>query len=143
MTENATVYTRRLNQAEIKAVIQGLPELLQQIDADCVLSIEYGCGCNIHDDLQYKPMAVGIAWLDKFIADSTEQCIYESGKSDLSLATPNGGVTILLCHEGDIHIEGNDLAQIELVTKSDLLREYLKQDCEPAPPAGRGEAPRP
>ena len=87
-------------------------------------------------------MAVGISWLHNFIEESREQRIYEPGKSDISFATPNGGVTILLCHEGDIHIEGNDLAQIELVTKSDLLREYLKQDCEHIPPDGRGEAPR-
>jgi hypothetical protein len=126
MTEDKTIYTRLLSVGEVEAVINGLPDLLWSLAGDCILTAEYGTECNIHNDLQYVPMQVGIRWVDRFLAESREHGIFVPAKSDLSITTPNGGLTILLCHESDIHVTGTDETLIERACQSDLLRPLLK-----------------
>ena len=47
------------------------------------------------------------------IEDSIEQKIFDFGDNDLHIGSVNGDLKILLCHESDIHIDGNsdDLIQ--------------------------------
>jgi hypothetical protein len=126
MTEDKTVYTRILTPSGVEAVLQGLPSLIKELAGDCILSVEYGVGCNIHNDLQYKPMEVGIFWLHRFLAESKEQRIFLPGQSDLSITTPNGGLTIIICHESDVHLSGLDAALVRKASQSDVIRLLLR-----------------
>jgi hypothetical protein len=128
MTEDETIYTRILSIEEVETALLGLPDLLVELAGGaCMLSAEYGCCCNIHNDLQYVPMRVGIKWLQRFLAESKEQSIYVPGKSALKIMTPNGGLTILFCDEGDIHLSGQDEKLIERAANSELIRPLLKK----------------
>jgi len=126
MTDDKTIYTRRLSVGEVESVVTGLPGLLWTLVGDCVLTAEYGTECNIHNDLQYVSMQVGIRWLDRFLAESKEQRIFVPAKSDLSISTPAGGLTILFCHESDIHLTGQNEELIRHAVESDLLSVLMK-----------------
>jgi len=126
MPDEKIIYTRLLSADEVEAVLDGLPVLLEELAGDCILVAEYGWGCNIHNDLQYVPMQVGIGWLDNFLAESKEQKIYLPAESDLSITTPDGSLTILFCHESDIHLSGKNAELVKKATESDLIRPLLK-----------------
>ncbi|MBI3987442.1 MAG: hypothetical protein HY343_11005 [Lentisphaerae bacterium] len=126
MNEDKAVFTRILTKHEVEAVILGLPALIRKLVGDCILTVEYGTHSNLHNDLLYKPMEVGIAWLHRFLAESIDQRIFLPAGSDMSIATPDGGLEILFCHEGDIHLSGKNAALIQRVTQSELLRTLIK-----------------
>lgn len=126
MAEDRIIYTRILSTGEVEVVLKGLPDLLWEVAGDCILTAEYGTECNIHNDLQYMPMQVGTTWLGSFLAESIEQRIFIPGKSDLSVMTPAGGLTVLFCHESDIHLSGSNAALIEKVCQSELFQRLLK-----------------
>ena len=126
MTEANKFYTRILTKKEIEVVIDGLPALIQGLVGDFILSVEYGSHCNIHDDLQYKPMEVGLSWLDRFLAESIDQRIFVPAESDFSITTPGGGLEILFCHESDIHLSGKDESLLRRATQSGLIGPLIK-----------------
>jgi hypothetical protein len=126
MNSENTIYTRILELKEIQSVIDKIPEFIRELVGDCIVSVEYGCGCNIHNDLQYIPMETGTSWLGRFISGSIEQKIFIPSKSDLSITTPDEEVTILFCHESDIHIFGKDQQLVEKVISHNLFRELIK-----------------
>ena len=126
MKKNDTTYTRVLSEDEIQSVIIGLPSLLKALAGDCIVVAHYGWACNIHPDLQYKPMEVGISWLDRFLSESIEQRIFVPASSDLSVATPNDGFELLFCHESDIHLSGKNEQLVQQACEHKLLTKYMK-----------------
>ena len=126
MNSPGTIYTRQLSQAEMQSVIAGLPALFKELAGDCIVIAQYGWACNIHNDLQYKPMSVGLSWLDRFIAESIDQRIFVPAKSDLMLATPNSGFEMQFCHEGDIHLSGQDALLVRRACAHELFQGLMK-----------------
>jgi len=97
-----------LSKEQILKAMQVLPETLQGLIGDELVSASYGFGSQIHGDLQYQPMKVGTKWLDKFIADSIVQNIVVPGDSDFLFKIGGDRLELLFCHECDIHVSGKD-----------------------------------
>jgi hypothetical protein len=133
MKQDGTIYTRQLSEAEVQSVISGLPSLIRVLVGDCIVVAEYGWTCNIHNDLQYKPMEVGIGWLDRFLAESMDQRIFVPAHSDLSITTPNGGRQIQFCHESDIHLSGQDTSLVRQASEHELLKGLMKIEMRTTP----------
>ena len=64
-------------------------------------------------------MRVSTDWLSQFVTDSIARGIVAPGRCDFSFAVQQDRLTILFCHEGDIHLFGIDAA---------LLEDFLKAD---------------
>jgi len=106
-------YAAKLSSAYVSSeliaeFIAALPMVVREIYGDRSLTAYYGWACNLHSDLLYKPMAVSLDVFPYFIEDSVEQRIYEIGGSDLLVEFPDSSLSILLCHESDIHLDGED-----------------------------------
>ncbi|MBP7275522.1 MAG: hypothetical protein KBA51_04890 [Kiritimatiellae bacterium] len=130
MKKEEEICTRPLSEAEVRAVIDGLPALIKELVGDCIVNVEYGWACNIHINLQYQTMDVGISWLDRFLSDSINQSIYRPAKSDLTVATPDNGLKMQFCHESDIHLSGQDANLVQRACKHDLLRNLMKREVQ-------------
>jgi hypothetical protein len=53
-------------------------------------------------------MKVETTWLEQFIENTLEHKIVVPGQSDLIFSTPGESLHIVICHEGDIHVNGSD-----------------------------------
>ena len=108
--------SRHLSEKEIRAALDALPGFFLKALPDSILTATYEWGCCLHYDLCYQPMRVGVAWLDRFLAESVEQRIFVPGDSDMTISAPDKRLSILFCHEGDLHVGGTD---------TELLRCFL------------------
>jgi hypothetical protein len=111
MSKLPTFYvTKLLKPEEIRKALHELPAFLKsELSSDTILTAVYGWGCNLHPDLCYQNMRVGIGWIDKFINDSLRQEIVIPGDSDFTIEIPENKLQIVFCHEGDIHTGGTDI----------------------------------
>jgi len=100
--------SRYLSEQEIRAALDALPRFFREFVPDSILIATYGWGCRLHADLCYQPMRVGVGWLDRFIAESIEQRIFIPGDSDMTIAAPDDRLSVMFCHEADIHVSGTD-----------------------------------
>jgi hypothetical protein len=106
-------HSRTLTADEWRAMFVTLPEFFRSITSPAaILGAEYGFGCEIHPDLQFIPMRVGIGWFDRFLRDSVAQRIFLPGSSDMSIFEPEKRLIVDFCHEGDIHVRGSDSALV-------------------------------
>jgi len=128
MKEENEICTRLLSEAEVLAVVAGLPAFIRELAGDCIVTIEYGWACNIHVNLQYQGMDVGISSLDRFLSDSIDQRIFRPAESDLTVATPNDDFKLLFCHESDIHLSGRDESLVRRACEHELLRNLMKPE---------------
>lgn len=128
MKKNDEIRTRFLSEAEVRSVVSGLPSLIKDLVGDCIVNVEYGWACNIHPNLQYQSMDVGISWLDRFLADSIEQQIFCPAKSDMTVATPDDGFKIQFCHERDIHLSGRKKELLQQACEHKLLKDLIEAD---------------
>lgn len=133
MKKNDEIRTRILSEAEVRSVVEGLPSLVKDLVGDCIVNVEYGWACNIHHNLQYQPMDVGISWLDRFLADSIEQQIFCPAKSDMTVATPDDELKIQFCHESDIHLSGRKKELLRQACEHALLRDFMETDVRTKP----------
>ena len=90
----------------MREFIGALPSVMRDIYGDRNLMVYYGCGCNLHSHLLYKPMVVPLEVFPFFIEDSIERRIFEICGSDLLIESPDSNIQILICHESDIHLDG-------------------------------------
>ena len=104
----STFISQQLTPEEQKHAMESLPNAWREIFGDCLVTIRYGWGCKIHPALLYTPMPTGIAWIDRFIADSLRQEIVMPGDSDFLFEDPDKRLEVVFCHEGHVHIGGND-----------------------------------
>lgn len=102
----------------MREFIAQLPARLRPILSSPNLTLSYGWGCNLHPDLWYKPMNVGLDLFPYFIQDSLAQGIFQIGQSDLLIESPDSHLQLLLCHESDIHIDGTDNETIAKLVES-------------------------
>ena len=126
MDKEKIIYTRILERTQIEFVIVKIPEFIQELVGDCIVTAMYGCGSHLHCDLQYVPMKVGISWLDRFIEESIEQEIFIPSQSDFIITIPDERVSICFCHESDIHISGKDKQLVEKTVAHDLFKGLMK-----------------
>jgi hypothetical protein len=106
-------YSGILPAERVHQAMEALPDVFRGLLGDCIVTAYYGFGCELHPDLQYKPMQVGTKWIHRFITDSITQGIVIPGHSDFSFTAPNERLEILYCHESDIHLSGKDDPLIE------------------------------
>ena len=102
------LHSRALESGEWTAAIDALVGFARDRFPGTIVTAEYGFGCHIHADLTYVSMRIGVAWLDKFFRESIEQRIFVPGESDLYVYTPQKELSVLFCHEGDIHVSFTD-----------------------------------
>jgi hypothetical protein len=50
--------------------------------------------------------AVSVAALGAFLQKHQREGIFHLGQSDVSITAPDGHARLLLCHEGDMHFDG-------------------------------------
>lgn len=112
---DAKLSSAYLNVGKIRSFIDLLPSVIREIYGTRNLTAFYGFDCNLHQDLCYKPMIVSPDAFPYFIEDSIEQRIYEVGATDLLIKTPDLDASILLCHEADIHLDGENESVIEAI----------------------------
>ncbi|MGH7843558.1 MAG: hypothetical protein ACREQW_00085 [Candidatus Binatia bacterium] len=115
--------SRLLSGAEVRRALHSLPAALRDLLGGAAITAYYGWGCNLHADLQYVPMRVAVASLERFIADSLAQEIVIPGGSDFCFIVAEDRLEILFCHEGDIHLKGRDHSLLEALQKTGFLSE--------------------
>jgi hypothetical protein len=106
------LYSDRVPAARIREAMESLPHAIDTLLGNCIVTAYYGFGTTIHPDLRYLPMEVAIGFLGEFISDSISQRIVEPGRCDFLLVGPDERITILYCHESDVHVGGKDDALI-------------------------------
>ncbi len=97
-----------LSSDAIQEFLAALPSVTRELYGNRNLTVYYGWDCNLHPDLTYKPMGVPLDVFPYFIEDSVDHRIFEIGRSDLIIESPDAKVKILICHESDIHLDGTD-----------------------------------
>jgi hypothetical protein len=122
-----SIYTPLLSYDETKHLLLNIQGILNEIFNEEILIVKYGWGCNIHNDLQYVPMQVGINWMNSFLNDSINRKIYEIGKSDLYFENQNKTIEVLFCHESDIHLTANIKEEIIRIKEIEELKKYLSK----------------
>lgn len=117
-------HSKVLSDQQMAAGIHALPAFLKSQRPQAIIISYYGFGCRLHDDLLYQPMRVGVAWLDRFIRDSLDQGIVQPGESDFSFEVGGGRFTLKFCHEGDIHLEGDDESLLRSLREAEPFHEF-------------------
>ena len=64
-------------------------------------------------------MRVFTETLEYFIADSLDQRIVVAGESDFLFTVPENRLSLMFCHESDIHLNGED---------DELIRQFLASE---------------
>jgi hypothetical protein len=108
------LHSRRLSEQETRAALEALPGFFREaLPADSILIASYGWGCNLHRELCYLPMRVGVGWLDRFLAESMDQRIFVPNDSDMTISAPDGRLSVRFSHEAHLHVGGADAALVQ------------------------------
>ncbi|HWP59125.1 MAG TPA: hypothetical protein VNL14_14625 [Candidatus Acidoferrales bacterium] len=119
----AKLHSRSLSSEETRRALRSLPRVLAELVGETIVSARYGWGSSLHADLQYVPMRLTTAALERFVEDSLAQEIVVPGSSDFCFVVGERRLEILFCHEGDIHLDGDDPLLIERLQKSGYFAE--------------------
>jgi hypothetical protein len=111
--------SEKLTPEQFAAAMDALPLALERVNGTDFFTAVYGFGCNLHSDLLFVPMRLLPNQLTRFLEDSISQHIFQPGDNDLHISVSEGRLTLTFCHEGDIHIGGNDR----------LLAEQIQSVC--------------
>jgi hypothetical protein len=111
----AKVSSAYIDADAIRGFLAELPSAMREIYGDQSLTVMYGWASNLHSDLQYVPMEWPLDLFKFFLEDSIDQRIFVVGGSDLHIRTPNSTLEVLICHESDIHLDGDDHDAIQKV----------------------------
>jgi hypothetical protein len=110
MTQNETRFVSgRLSESQLIELLARLPEFFRTSTKVEIVNCHYGVGAQIHPDLWFVTMRVGVNWLADFIRDSIDRGIVTIGGTDFYFGTDDRRFSVLLCHEGDVHVAGTDL----------------------------------
>lgn len=66
--------------------------------------LEYGWGCNLDTNHLWTPIRVNTPDLPSAVFSAETLGICQLGQADLSVTDPQRELTILFCHESDIHV---------------------------------------
>ncbi len=100
--------TQLLSAEQIVGAMRALPPILAKLfPADTLFAAQYGWRCELHPDLCYRDMRVGIGWMGKFCEDSLKSIVVP-GDSDFTISAPENAFVVHFCHEGDIHTGGTN-----------------------------------
>jgi len=105
-----------LTSEEAMNALNALPEVLKRLLGESDVIARFGFDVNLHSDLSWVPMRDRTSTLQYFIEDIVAQGIIIPGKNDVFFEIPGERLTIHFCHEGDIHVNGQD---------DDLIRAFL------------------
>jgi hypothetical protein len=109
MAHSAAKYrSEYLSSERMRTALLQLPAILQPLLGECLLTIQYGTGTRLHGHLQYTPMGVPSDVLLFFLEDSLKQQIVLPGASDLIIDSPHYELSLVFCHESDIHVAGSN-----------------------------------
>lgn len=115
---------------QMAASLKSLPAALLELFGECTFTILYGWGSGLHVDLWYMPMSVGACGMSSFIEESVGQRIFVPGGSDLFIKSPRNELEILVCHENDIHVDGENLNTMQRFMAAEPFRNmrFFSQD---------------
>jgi hypothetical protein len=118
-----------LSPDRMRTALLQLPPILEELLGEYTLTVQYGIGTRLHGSLQYIPMSVSCDMLPFFLADSLEQQIVLPGASDVLIASTNNELSLLFCHESDIHVDGSDKTLMQRFIASSPLSDikFLSQ----------------
>jgi hypothetical protein len=122
-----------LQKEEIRNALVALPEVLNSLLGKQRIIATYEWGSNIHGNLHHVPMNLDTERLPYFIEDSIDQRIVVPGESDVRFQVPVDRISILFCHESDIHLDGVDdglLEQFMANAPYSLMRWYTSDEVK-------------
>jgi hypothetical protein len=103
-TKTAELHSRALAPEEWEPALDGLASFLREAFPRSIVTAEYGFACDIHADLTYVTMRIGVHWLHEFLRESVERHIFLPGRSDMYVHAPDQQLSVTFCHEADIHV---------------------------------------
>lgn len=115
---------------QMAASLKALPAALLELFGECRCTVLYGWGSGLHTDLWYMPMSVAVCGISCFIEESVDQRIFVPGGSDLFIKSPRNELEILVCHENDIHVDGESLDAMQRFMAAEPFRDmrFFSQD---------------
>jgi hypothetical protein len=123
-----TFVSRFLSAEEVSEAMEAMQSALQQLLGDAALVARYGWGCKLHPDLYGAPIRVRTAGVAKLIGDSLRQQIIIPGECDFHFESSDDQLQIVFCHEGHLHVGGNDLQLAQrLVTMPTFSRFFIQK----------------
>ena len=111
-----------VDSASLSSLMRNTSSLFAELSIDGIIIARYGYGSQIHPDLTYLPMKVGASWLDRFIRQSLDQRIVLPGESDFILEVNDGDLELEYCHDGHVHLSGNNQALVRRAISSTVLK---------------------
>ena len=93
--------------------MDGLAGFLRETFPRSIVTAEYGFACDIHADLTYVTMRIGVHWLHEFLEESVERHIFLPGRSDMYVHAPDRQLSVTFCHEADIHVSSADASLLK------------------------------
>lgn len=119
-----------LTAEQMAASLKTLPAALLELFGEWRYTVLYGWGSGLHVDLWYMPMSVGACGMSWFIEESVDQRIFVPGGSDLFIKSPRNELEILVCHENDIHVDGESLDAMQRFMAAEPFRNmrFFSQD---------------
>jgi hypothetical protein len=119
MTE---LVVRLMVEDDFEPEIHAVGELLLLAGISTVY-VTYGFGCEREAVIQGEEIAVSTDHLAQFILDSEAMGLFELGANDLHIRSGTGHIEFLLCHEHDIHFQGEETRLLRQV-RSRWSRRY-------------------
>ena len=92
------------------AALMATPGIIQDLLGDVEVIARYGTGTGgpLPAGGHGTPISLNCSDLPSFLAESIAREILLPADSDFHLQLPDGRLKILFCHEGHIHVGGND-----------------------------------
>lgn len=96
------------------------------------VSVMFGWACKAQPDQLWRSKEIVCASLSDWIAAAIQDGIFEPGRSDLSIESD--GLTVLLCHEADIHVMTQSASVIATCSARWLRKGFRLLRSDQVPP---------
>ena len=117
--------TEYLTTEKLTAALLALPETIATLVGHHSVVVQYGWSSYIHPDLTYTPMnCFGKRSLQELIQYSIDRGITVPGESDFLFEVPEQRLEIVICHESDIHLDGNENELLERFMALEPFTQY-------------------
>ena len=131
-----------LTEDRARELLLALPDVLSELLGSEVIEAMYGWAANLHIDLCWKPMQIGISWLRSFILESLDRQIIVPGRSDFIFNIRGRALEIEVCHDGHLHVSGTDAQLIsQFLSRPPFSEIPLKVVENPTPEGHTRDAP--
>lgn len=103
-----------LTRSVFARIVEKSIEFLQRLEINEVC-VTYGFGCACPSENVYRPIAVPLDQLAKYIADSERAGSFKLGDNDLHIDGGGDLFELTICHESDVHFESESVDLVEKV----------------------------